>query len=86
MDHSRPSKSESREAGLPESRETARAEHDPLLAALDAAEWDDEHYTEAERAAAEEGWEAYLRGEVASWEDARRALLDEVAAAKSSTS
>jgi hypothetical protein len=80
VNHSRPSKSESREAGLPESRETARAEHDPLLATLDAAEWDDEHYTEAERAAAEKGWEAYLRGEVASWEDARRALLNEVAA------
>ena len=71
-----------RRTDVPESDDGA---NDPFLAALAAAEWDDEPYTEEECAAAQAGWEEYLRGEVASWEDVRRALLDDVAA-KTSTS
>jgi hypothetical protein len=64
----------------PESPTVEDAASDPLVAALAAAEWDDEPYTEEERAAAQAGWEEYLRGKVSSWEDVRRALLDDVAA------
>ncbi|HEV3093472.1 MAG TPA: hypothetical protein VGY30_03035 [Solirubrobacteraceae bacterium] len=40
----------------------ARAK-DPVLAALEAAPFDDEPYTGDDRAASEEGWAAYRRGE-----------------------
>lgn len=36
---------------------------DPVLAALEAAPFDDEPYTGDDRAASEEGWTAYQRGE-----------------------
>ncbi len=48
---------------------------DPFLAALEAAEWDDEPYTDEERAASQQGWEEYLRGETVPWEVVRRELL-----------
>ena len=48
---------------------------DPFLAALDAAEWDDEPYTNEDRAASRQGWEEYLRGETVPWEAVRRELL-----------
>jgi hypothetical protein len=50
---------------------------DPFLEALEAAEVDDEPYTDEERAAAREGWEAYLRGESRPWEEVWRTLFDE---------
>lgn len=50
---------------------------DPFLAAHEAAEWDDEPYTDEDRAAAEEGWQAYLRGESSPWEEVRRELFGE---------
>ncbi|MBA2595610.1 MAG: hypothetical protein H0V00_03185 [Chloroflexia bacterium] len=59
---------------------------DPFLAALAAAELDDEPFTDEERASAQAGWAAYLRGESTPWEDVRHALLDEADAAKISTS
>lgn len=40
----------------------ARAK-DPMLAALEAAPFDDEPYTGDDRASSEEGWAAYQRGE-----------------------
>lgn len=40
----------------------ARAK-DPVLAALEAAPFDDEPYTTDDRAASEESWAAYQRGE-----------------------
>jgi hypothetical protein len=36
---------------------------DPLVATLEAAPFDDEPYTGEDRAASEEGWAAYRRGE-----------------------
>jgi hypothetical protein len=36
---------------------------DPLLAALEAAPFDDEPHTGDDRAASEDGWAAYRRGE-----------------------
>jgi hypothetical protein len=36
---------------------------DPVLAALEAAPFDDEPYTGEDRAASEEGWATYRRGE-----------------------
>lgn len=36
---------------------------DPVLAVLEAAPFDDEPYTGDDRAASEEGWTAYQRGE-----------------------
>jgi hypothetical protein len=36
---------------------------DPMVAALEAAPFDDEPYTEDDRAASDEGWAAYQRGE-----------------------
>lgn len=36
---------------------------DPVLAALEAAPFDDEPYTGDDRAASEEGWATYQRGE-----------------------
>ena len=74
---------EKRRAEVPESDDAAS---DPLLAALAAAEWDDEPYTEEERAAAQAGWEACLRGEVVSLEEVRRSLPDTVDADTISTS
>jgi hypothetical protein len=35
---------------------------DPMVAALEAAPFDDESYREEDRAASEEGWVAYQRG------------------------
>lgn len=43
----------------------ARAK-DPLVAALEAAPFDDEPYTSDDRAASEEGWTAYQEGEAVS--------------------
>jgi len=83
VNHKRPSRSEPRDSRNPESVDAAS---DPLLAALAATELDDEPYTDEERAAAQAGWEAYLRGEVVSWEDVRRTLLDQIDAAKIPTS
>ncbi len=48
---------------------------DPVLAAHEAAEWDDEPYTEEERAAVEEARSQILRGEYDSLENVRRRLL-----------
>jgi hypothetical protein len=50
---------------------------DPLVEALRAAALDDEPFTDEDRAAARAGWDAFQRGESASWEEVRRALLDE---------
>ncbi len=36
---------------------------DPVVATLEAAPFDDEPYTGEDRAASEEGWAAYRRGE-----------------------
>jgi len=36
---------------------------DPMVAALEAAPFDDEPYTGDDRAASEEGWATYQRGE-----------------------
>jgi hypothetical protein len=61
-------------------RETALAaskknsESDPFLATLTAAEDDDDPYTDAQRATAHAGWEAFERGETISWEEVRREL------------
>lgn len=57
---------------------------DPFLEALATAEPDDEPLSEEDRAAAQEGWKAYLRGESISWEEVRRSLDDGVAADRSS--
>jgi hypothetical protein len=59
---------------------------DPFLEALAEAEYDDEPYTDEQRAAAQAGWEAYQRGEIVSWEEFRRELLDEDEAATTSAS
>jgi hypothetical protein len=39
---------------------------DPVVAALEAVPFDDESYMGDDRAASEEGWVAYKRGEAAS--------------------
>jgi hypothetical protein len=59
---------------------------DPFLAALAAAELDDEPYTDEQRAAALAGWEACQRGETVPWEEVRSSLLRENEAAKTPTS
>lgn len=43
----------------------ARAK-DPMLAAFEAAPFDDEPYTTDDRAASEEGWAAYQQGKAVS--------------------
>ena len=48
---------------------------DPFLAALEAAEFDDEPFTAEDRAAADEGWREYQRGESSSLDEVRRRLL-----------
>lgn len=48
---------------------------DPLMRLLDEAPEDDEEPTPDEEAAAREGWEAYLRGEHITAEEAKRELL-----------
>ena len=58
-------------------RDTAPAVEDPVLGALEAAEWDDEPYTDEDRAAVEEGRAAYRRGEFDSLENVWRRLLGE---------
>lgn len=50
---------------------------DPFLAALEAAELDDEPFTDEERAAVEEGEAQFRRGESVPWEVVRRELLGE---------
>ncbi|MCC7023522.1 MAG: hypothetical protein IT338_11895 [Thermomicrobiales bacterium] len=55
------------------------AETDPFLAALAAAEEDDEPYTEEQRAAAQAGREAFARGEFASLDDVWHELVGEEA-------
>lgn len=50
---------------------------DPFLAALDAVPSDDEPLTPEDEAAAEAGWQEYLRGESSSLEEVRQRLLDE---------
>jgi hypothetical protein len=60
---------------------------DPLLAALAAAELDDEPITDDDRAAVQAGWNAYVRRESRSWDAVRQSLeLDDVTAAKRATS
>ncbi|HTR89566.1 MAG TPA: hypothetical protein VMG62_05595 [Solirubrobacteraceae bacterium] len=44
---------------------------DPVLAALEAAPFDDEPYTGEDRAASEEGWAAYQRGEAIRLDELR---------------
>ena len=59
-------------------RETdEEVERDPFLAALAEAEYDDEPYTEEQRAAVQAGREAFARGEFFSLEEVRRDLLGE---------
>jgi hypothetical protein len=73
------------EAYARETEGLVAVETDPLLAALAAAEEDDEPYTEEERAAAQAGWEEYLRGETRPWEDVKREVLDAESISPSST-
>jgi hypothetical protein len=47
---------------------------DPLTAALEAAPLDDEPLTDEDRAAAEEGWAAYRRGEAVDLDDLQAEL------------
>jgi hypothetical protein len=47
---------------------------DPLVAVLEAAPLDDEPYAEDDRAASEEGWSAYRRGEAANLSELRAEL------------
>jgi hypothetical protein len=70
----------------PSSSNVEDVNDDPFLAALAAAELDDEPYTDEQRAAALAGWEACKRGESVPWEDVRRSLLDETEAPKISSS
>lgn len=51
---------------------------DPFLAALDAAPPDDEPLTLEDEAAADAGWQEYLRGESSSLEEVRQRLLGDV--------
>lgn len=51
----------------------ARAK-DPVLAALEAAPFDDEPYTGDDRASSEEGWAAYQRGEAVGVAELRAEL------------
>lgn len=44
---------------------------DPVVAALEAAPYDDEPYSGEDRAASEEGWAAYQRGEAVTVADLR---------------
>jgi hypothetical protein len=50
---------------------------DPFLAALDAAPTDDEPLTPEDEAAAETGWQEYLRGESSPLDEVRQRLLGE---------
>jgi hypothetical protein len=50
---------------------------DRFLATHAAAEYDDEPYTDAQRAVAEKGWQEYLRGDTVPWEEVRRELMEE---------
>ncbi len=58
---------------------------DPFLAALEAAELDDEPLTDEDIAAMEEGEAAFRRGEYVTLEELRNRLLGEGAAASSET-
>lgn len=56
----------------PERRESADVGHiDPLLAALAAAEWDDEPYTDEQRALAQAGSDEIRRGESVTLEEVK---------------
>jgi hypothetical protein len=57
--------------------EQDEASTDLFLATHAAAEYDDEPYTEEQRAAAQVGWEEYQRGETIPWEEFRRELLED---------
>jgi len=59
---------------------------DPFLAALEDAEFDDEPYTDQEKAAVEAGWEEYQCGETIPWEEFRRELREEDEASIASAS
>ncbi len=48
---------------------------DPFLAALAAAELDDEPYTDEQRAMADAGWQDFLAGRTIPWEEVRRRLF-----------
>jgi hypothetical protein len=61
-------------AHLDDARKALEPLTDPLLASLANAPYDDEPETDEERAAVEEGWEAYRRGDWVSAEDVRREL------------
>lgn len=52
--------------------ESEDATGDPLLAALAAAEWDDEPYTDEQRALAEAGSDEIRRGESVSLEEVKK--------------
>jgi hypothetical protein len=75
-----------RSGAEPSSSNVEDVNDDPFLAALAAAEPDDEPYTDEQRAAALAGWEACQRGETVPWEEVRRSLLRENEAAKTPTS
>ncbi len=55
----------------------AELERDPFLAAHTEAEYDDEPYTDDQRAIARAGWEEYQLGETVPWEEFRRELLED---------
>jgi hypothetical protein len=54
-----------------------KEQSDPFLAVLAAAEYDDEPYTDEQRAAAQEGREAFRRGEFSTLEDVWRELAED---------
>lgn len=55
----------------------AEIEHDAFLAALAEAEYDDEPYTDEQKAAAQAGREAFARGEFATLEEVWRELVED---------
>ena len=61
-------------------------EVEPFLEALDAAELDDEPFTDDDRAAVQAGSDAYARGESRPWTDVRRLLAVEDDIAKRTAS
>ena len=62
------------EEGMETARRALEPLVDPVLLALANAPVDDEPETDEERAAVEEGWKAYRRGEWVSADDVRREL------------
>lgn len=55
----------------PKPHESEDTLSDPLLTALDAAEWDDEPYTDEQQALAEAGRQEVLRGETVTLEEVK---------------